>query len=489
MNLNHVELARALSPEAALTLGALLVLGIDLIFFKRAQPSVRLRSASLTAAAAIVTAFVFSFCNHASPTALESVLALDKLAVATRCGALGLSFLVLGITSLAPTPRHSAEYIALLLFATAGITLMAVAQHLLVAFLALELTSLSLYALVAFDTHRREATEAALKYFLFGGVSAAFLLFSFSLLYGLTGAVDLRGVAHALAHQNGSPLLALALVMMLVAFGYKTAAAPFHLWAPDAYQGAPTPIAALIASGSKLGGLIMFSRLLWPSLLTGTAANDSAHSGLAWLSTLALLSAASLVLGNIAALAQSNIRRLLAYSAIAHAGSLLLGVMIAGPAGAGPLYYYALTYGIATAGAFGVIAAVERNASCQQISDLAGLSRRSPLLAGCLLVFILSLAGIPPLAGFFGKFFVFSAALKVGGLAAWEGQLALAAILLSVVSLYYYLLVLKQAWITPVADNAAGQIRVSPVGAIALVLAASAIVLLGVFPNYLLGGV
>lgn len=489
MNVNYIELARALSPEGTLTFGALLLLAIDLGFFKRAQPDVRLKVSLFIASAAVVTAFGFSFCSYSPTTGIDQVLSLDKLAVATRCGALALTFLILGITSLARPPRHPVEYVALLLFATAGITLMAAAQHLLVAFLAFELTSLSLYTLVAFDTNRRESTEAALKYFLFGGVSSAFLPFSFSLLYGLTGAIDLRGIANALAHQNGSPLLTLALIMMLVAFGYKTAAAPFHLWAPDAYQGAPTPVAALIASGSKLGGLVMFSRLLWPSLVAGVSPSDSAHAGLAWLSTVAVLSGASLILGNLAALAQSNVRRLLAYSAIAHAGSLLLGVMITGPAGAGPLYYYALTYGIATAGAFGVIAAVERNGSCQQITDLAGLSRRSPLLAGCLLVFILSLAGIPPLAGFFGKLFVFSAAFKVGGLTATEGQLALAAILLSVVSLYYYLVVLKQAWIAPAAENATGQIRVSPVGALTLLLAASAIVLLGLFPSYLLGTV
>lgn len=488
MNLDYTAVARALSPEAALTLGALLVLGVDLAFMRRAELTVRLHLAVGLAALAVIAALGFVFGSGHAPTVIGPVLAQDTLAIATRAGALGLTLLVLGFTYDQSTTRHPAEYIALLLFATAGITLMAGAQHLLIAFLALELTSLSLYALVAFDASRRDSAEAALKYFLYGGVSAAFLLFGFSLLYGLTGAIDLPTIARSLAHQTFSPLLALALVMILVAFGYKTAAAPFHQWAPDAYEGAPTSIAALIASGSKLGGLIMFCRLLWPGLGPDNAMRPQPSSGMVWLSPVALLAVSSLLLGNLAALAQTNLRRLLAYSAIAHAGSLLLGVMIAGPAGTGPLFYYALTYGIATAGAFGVIAALEQNGGCQRMTDLAGLSRRSPLLGACLLVFILSLAGIPPLAGFFGKFFVFTAALGVGGVESTEGWLALSAILLSVVSLYYYLLILKQAWIAPPAADAP-KLALSLVSAATLLCAAAALVALGLFPSWLLAAV
>lgn len=487
MTMDYVELARALSPEAALTVGALLVLGLDLAFFRRAHPALRLHVALGIAAAAVLAAIVFTLGNHFETTGISQVLILDNLAVAARCGALGLTLLVLGLATLAPVPRHPVEYVALLLFATAGITLMAAAQHLLVAFLALELTSLSLYALVAFDPDRRASTEAGLKYFLFGGVSAAFLLFGFSLLYGLTGALDLPGLAASLANQPASPLLALALVMILVALGYKTAAAPFHLWAPDAYQGAPTPIAALIASGSKLGGLVMFNRLLWPSLFSSADITPASHAG-TWLPIIAVIAAASLLLGNIAALAQTNLRRLLAYSAIAHAGSLLLGLMVAGPVGAGPLFYYALTYGVATAGAFGVIAALERQGSCQSVTDLAGLSRRSPLLAILLLVFILSLAGIPPLAGFFGKFFVYAAAFQLGGLDTLEGWLALGAIMMSVVSLYYYLLILKQAWIAPPPAEAA-RLQLPVAGTLALALAAFAIVAMGLVPSLLFNAV
>jgi NADH-quinone oxidoreductase subunit N len=258
------------------------------------------------------------------------------------------------------------------------------------------------------------------------------------------------------------------------------------LWAPDAYQGAPVPAAALIASASKLAGIVFFFRLLWPGL-GSVAGNVSTLQGApGWLPVVALLSASSLLLGNIAALAQSNLRRLLAYSAIAHAGALLLGLVAAGEAGPSPLYYYAITYGLSTVGAFGIVAVLERAGVGSRIEDLAGLHRRSPFLAGCLTIFILSLAGIPPLAGFFGKFFVFAAALKLGGVAGAAGWLAFAAIFLSAVALYYYLIVLKLALVAAPAPNA-GPIKVPALAKFTLLLAAAATVLLGVWPDLLLG--
>jgi NADH-quinone oxidoreductase subunit N len=264
-----------------------------------------------------------------------------------------------------------------------------------------------------------------------------------------------------------------------VAFGFKAAAAPFHLWAPDVYEGAPAPAAALIASASKLAGLALFVRLLWPGL---GAASGNLTGVAGWLPAVALIATASMLLGNFAALAQGNVRRLLAYSAIAHAGALLLGVVTAGFAGPGPLFYYAATYGLATVGAFGVIAVVERSGRCQDLADLAGLRNRSPLLTACLFVSVLSLAGIPPLAGFVGKFVVFSAALKMGGPAGW---LALLAIALSAVALYYYLLILKQALVAPAKDTT--PIQVPRPAALALLVAAALIIGLGLLPSMLLG--
>ena len=483
---NYTAIFHALRPEASLVVGALVVLGLDLWLGRGRTEGQRLRLSSLVGLLAVAAAICASLGAGSSGEVVDGVLILDSLGLATRVGVLGLTGLTLLLAPGTSRVRNPAELVAIILFATSGFTLMAVAQQLLLAFLALELASLSLYILAGFDKSRPASAEAALKYFLLGGVSAAFMLFGFSLLYGLTGSLVLPEIARAIAVNEQSTLLMVALVMILVAFGFKAAAAPFHLWAPDVYQGAPTISAALIASASKLAGFVLFVRLLWSGLLPAAGSVATFDSVPGCLPVVAGLAGLSLFLGNFVALAQSNVRRLLAYSAIAHAGALLLGVMAAGVAGPGPLFYYAATYGLATVGAFGVIAVVEQAGGCQSLSDLAGLHRRSPLLAACLLIFILSLAGIPPLAGFFGKFAVFAAALKVGGLGGPLGWLTLAAIFLSAIGLYYYLLILKQALVLgPAADR--GKISVPANAGLALILAAGLIVALGLFPSVVLG--
>lgn len=497
MTLSYAELFRALLPEGILVVGALLVLTLDLTV-GRSHTTARRRSLSaLTGSIALVAAMYGAFITGFDDSVFGDALILDELGLAARLGVLTLAWLTLTFAGSTARLRHPAEFVAIILFATAGFTLMAVAQNLLVAFLALELASLSLYVLAGFDKTRPESAEAALKYFLFGGMSAAFLLFGFSLLYGLTGSITLPAIATHLAHHDPSPLLSVALVMILVAFGFKAAAAPFHLWAPDVYEGAPVSAAALIASASKLAGFTLFARLLWPGL-GPVAGNVSTATGApGWLPIVACIAAASLLLGNVAALAQTNLRRLLAYSAIAHAGAMLLGVIAAGDAGLGPLFYYLFTYGLATVGAFGVISVIELTAPCQRIADLAGLHRRSPLLAACLAIYVLSLAGIPPLAGFFGKFAVFAAALKLGGLAGPAGWLTFSAIFLSAVALYYYLIILKQVFVSaPVVSSpvplaapstaAPGRLPIPPEAALSLIFVAALLVALGLFPSVLL---
>ena len=485
MSPDYESLFFALQPETSLLVGALAVLGLDLTVFRLRSQGERLRLALWIAAVAVLTAGANVWLGARGPV-FGGVLILDPLALATRMGVLVLVLLTLGVTRGAAAPRQPAEYVAVILFAATGLILMAAAQQLLLVFLALELASLSLYVLAGFDRARPESAEAALKYFLFGAMAAAFLLFGISLIYGVTGSIELPQIAAQISLRGADPLLMVALVMVLVAFGFKVAAAPFHLWAPDVYQGAPAPSAALIASASKLAGFTLFTRLLWAGFGGAVGRVSALTGGSGWLPVLAVMAAASLLVGNFAALAQSNLRRLLAYSAIAHAGTLLLGVMAFGRSGPAPLFYYASTYGLATVGAFGVIAAVERGGRCQNITDLAGLCRRSPLLAACLTVFILSLAGIPPLAGFFGKLTVFAAALQLGGVAGPAGSLAILAIALSTVALYYYLIVLKQALVAaPAAD--AGPIAVPRVAALTLVAAAGLIVWFGLNPGLLLG--
>lgn len=478
MNATYLQLLAALKPEVALVAGALVLIALDMTAY-RAQPvQARLRLAVWTAFLATCAALFFS-CTAMPGPVFGGVMVLDPLSMSARFGVLVLLALTLGVTWGGQSMPNPAEYVASILFAATGLLVMSAARQLLLAYVGLELASLSLYVIAGFDARRRDSAEAALKYFLFGGMAAAFMLFGFSLIYGITGALDFEHISAQIAVQGSSPLAQVALVMILVGFGFKAAAAPFHLWAPDVYQGAPAPAAALIASASKLAGFTLLANLFWHGLYAWPVAAP------AWLPCVGVMAAASMVLGNIAALAQSNLRRLLAYSAIAHAGILLLAVMVSGMSGPGSLYYYAATYGLATVGAFGVVAVLETQGRCQEISDLAGLHRRSPFLALCLAVFVLSLAGIPPLAGFFGKFTVFAAALRQGGMSGPTGMLALLAIAMSAVSLYYYLIVLKQALVAPPAGSAA-PIRVSLVTSVALVVAVGLIVGLGLNPSLIL---
>ncbi|MDR1788837.1 MAG: NADH-quinone oxidoreductase subunit N [Opitutaceae bacterium] len=479
----YSQLFQFFLPEIILLVGALVVVTMDLTFGKIVSLPARQTLAALGGALAVLcagAAVVMANAPLAGPV-FGGAFRVDALALAARAGVLLLTLLALGALTGARPQRHPAEFVAIVLMAACGLTLMGAAANLLAAFLSLELASLSLYILAGIEKQTPESSEAGLKYFFAGAVSSAFLLFGFSLLYGISGSLGVPDIAAALSQNPPAPLATVALVMVLVAFGFKAAAAPFHLWAPDAYQGAPAPAAALIASASKLAGFVFFARLLWPDFTA------PAPGGAAWLPAAALLSGASLLLGNIAALAQRNVRRILAYSAIGHAGVLLLAVSILGSAGAAPLYYYALTYGIATAGAFGVLAALERKgAPAQNLRDLDGLRRRSPFLAACLFVFILSLAGIPPLAGFFGKFYVFAAALSVDALAAPAGRLSLLAIAMSAVALYYYLLILKHAVVTlPAAGNDA-PVRVPFLVRLSLAIVVLLLVALGLWPQPLL---
>jgi NADH-quinone oxidoreductase subunit N len=276
-------------------------------------------------------------------------------------------------------------------------------------------------------------------------------------------------------------MLMVALVMTVIGFGFKVAAVPFHLWAPDAYQGAPAPSASLIAAGSKVASFFVFAKVLMIGF-AGAEGNAAWHGYAAgYVPVVAVVAAASMVLGNVAAIAQSSLRRLLAYSAMAHAGYMLLGISAHTPQSVAALLYYVFTYGLTTVGAFGVIAAVEAETGSDKLSAFDGLSRRAPLLSMCMLVFLLSLAGIPPLAGFFGKFYLFVAALNSGGMALlWLVVLAIA---MSAVSLYYYLRVLKGIY---VADPPASPLRVPLLNQSILCLIAVGVVLLVAVPGWLL---
>ena len=284
------------------------------------------------------------------------------------------------------------------------------------------------------------------------------------------------------------PLLGVAIITTVIGFGFKIAAVPFHLWAPDAYEGAPTPSAAFIASGSKLASFFIFAKVMLIGFngAEGSGAWRAFQPG--WVPVLAVIAAVSIVLGNLAAIVQSSVRRLLAYSAIAHAGYMLLGVMVPGGQSLSSLVYYVVTYGLTTVGAFGVVAVMEEKLGGARLSDFAGLSRRAPVLAFCMMIFMLSLAGIPPLAGFFGKFYLFASALGPNRAELGLLWLVILAIAMSAVSLYYYLQVLKQAYVIEPGGNDT-RLQGSIISQVVLSLVALGVVLLGCAPNLIIGKV
>jgi NADH-quinone oxidoreductase subunit N len=395
-----------------------------------------------------------------------------------------LTVFTLLISTAGKFTNHVGEYLSLILLGTIGLLFLVSAGDLLMIFVSLELASLTLYILTAFNKHNDRSSEAALKYFLFGGMSAAFLLFGFSLLYGVAGSTNLIEIARHLPGKGLDPLLLVALVMTIIGFGFKVAAVPFHLWAPDAYEGAPTPSAAFIAAGSKVASFFILAKILAVGFagIEGSAVWHGYVPG--WTPVVAIVAALSMVLGNLTAIVQSSVKRLLAYSAIAHAGYMLLGVLSNTADSRSALMFYVITYGLTVVGAFGVVTVVEEATGGDALQNFAGLSRRAPALALCLLVFLLSLAGIPPLAGFIGKFFLFSATVAADERNLGLLWLVILAIAMSAVSFYYYLRVLKQAYVQDAPADAPA-IKVPALTLFALVLLAALVILLGCAPTLL----
>jgi len=364
-----------------------------------------------------------------------------------------------------------AEYYALVMFAALGMMLMVAADDLIVIFLGLETMSIAVYALAGFMRRDARSNEAALKYFLLGAFSTGFLLYGIALIYGATGSIKLEPIEAALTRPaTDNALLLAGLGLLLIGFGFKVAAVPFHMWTPDAYEGAPTPVTAFMAVGVKLAAFASFMRVFMVHL---------GPLGPQWTIVLWVMAALTMTVGNLAALVQTNIKRMLAYSSIAHAGYILVGMTAVGsPRAGGAIIYYLLGYAFTNLGAFAVVVALERRGAIRDnIADYRGLATRHPLLAAAMALFMLSLTGVPPLAGFFGKFYIFSAALDAH--LVW---LTIIAVINSVVSAYYYLSVLitmyaQEGGVEPVA------LRTRPALIAALVIAAAGTVVVGLFPQ------
>ncbi len=484
MNVSYLALLRLAAPETIVVFTALAVLTADLTALRGVTTRFRFAVGGMIACLGCAAAIAWLCALQPQGQAGGGMFVADPLTALVKVAILVLTIFTILLSFDSKFTTHVGEYLALILLATVGMMFLVGAEDILMIFVALELTSLSLYILTAFNKANVKSAEAALKYFLFGGMAAAFTLFGLSLIYGLTGSTNLREIATALAGKGLDPLLVVAIVMTVVGFGFKVAAVPFHLWAPDAYEGAPTPSAAFIASGSKVASFFIFAKVMMLGFAgaEGSGAWRGFVSG--WVPAMAIVAALSMVLGNLAALVQGNVKRLIAYSAIAHAGYALLGVLSNSEQGVAVLLYYVTTYGLTTVGAFGVVAVVERASGDSQLASFAGLSRRAPLVSLCMMVFMLSLAGIPPLAGFFGKFYVFVAAATAAkslGLL-WLVVLAIA---MSAVSLYYYLQVLKRIYVADAPPNAEA-IKVPMLTQLPLVLLALAVMLFGCMPGLLL---
>jgi NADH-quinone oxidoreductase subunit N len=513
---NYSDLFRVTLPETMLEIAALLVLVADLAFLRKASLKIRVFSAIFFGILGCGAAFWALQYSAGSGYSFDGALVLAQggTALVAQAGILVLTALTLLILAGEDFTRHIGEFVAVVLMAAAGGMIVASAQDLLVIFVGLELLSLGLYILTAFAKTSGKSAEAAIKYYLFGGMSAAFLLFGFSYLYGLTGSTNLFEIQVEIGRSGPSPLLYLAWILVVAGLGFKVAAVPFHLWAPDTYEGAPAPAAAFIASVSKVASFALLITIGTDFFNYLGLISGEKHSVIGFLqgyyelvfplgAILLIVAAASMILGNLAALAQISVRRLLAYSAIAHAGYMLLGIAThasiehqsnvyrfmdlqfdAGMASAKAVLYYVLTYGLTTIGAFGVVAVVERATGSDRMDSFLGLHKRNPVLAAVLLILFLSLAGIPPLVGFWAKFNLFAAVLSVSAGPIPFALVALA-VAMSAVSLYYYLQVLKRAYVMPAVDET--PIKTHPVTLLVLVAIAAAVVLAGIFPTLLQG--
>jgi NADH-quinone oxidoreductase subunit N len=404
------------------------------------------------------------------------VVILDNYAIFFNVMICAIGFLTILISSGTAERDHlpTGEYYALMLFSLAGMMMMGSTRDLLVVFIALEIMSLGVYVLTGIKRTSEQGAEAAFKYFVMGAFSSAFFLYGIALAYAVTGTTKLDELGMRIAGVANDPniLLILAMVMLLVGFAFKVSAVPFHAWTPDAYQGAPTLVTGFMSTGIKAAAFAAFVRVFLSSFEPLRAD---------WLPIVSAIAGLTMILGTVVGVAQSSVKRMLAYSSIAHAGYLLVGLVAANSAGKAAILFYLASYAVTNLGAFGVLAALSTNdRPHDDIRDFAGLWHDRPGLAGLLTVFLLSLGGFPPTVGFVAKWYIFNAAVQENLIA-----LAVLGVLTSVVSVFFYLRIVVQMYMT---DERAAEHRpgVPAVALVGMVLALIAVFYLGVVPGHLL---
>lgn len=467
-------------PELSLAGFAVVVILLDLFIQRKGVLAV------VSIAGLVVSGgFALAMWGGSPQAIFNNMLAVDNFAFFFKLLFLGIAALVILASAdyVSKFARFQGEYYALVLLSALGMMLMAATAELISIYIALELTSISLYILVGFLKDQK-STEASLKYLLLGAVASAVLLFGMALIFGFTGKTQLGEIAQVIQAMSpqtilASPALILGIVLLVAGFGFKIAAVPFHMWVPDVYEGAPTPITAYLSVASKAAGFAVILRIFY------SAFGLPSWLSLDWGLVFAVLSAIGMTLGNVAAIPQTNIKRMLGYSSIAQAGYLMVGLATMGlsPAadilGRSGVLFFLASYALTNLGAFIAIIAISNKLNSDLINDYSGMGKRAPLLALALTLCLISLIGMPPAAGFMAKFYIFSTAVQHNLL--W---LVIIAVLNSVISAYYYLRVVKIMWLSePASDE-----TVPSSGALRLALALSClgVLLLGIIPGYVM---
>lgn len=459
----------AILPEITLTLVAITLLLVEVFSVRKEKDQL-----GYMALAGVALAAYFTFPMRGEPwTTFSGLYVVDNFATFFKL----ICLLATGLTILMSIRYNqqegvdSGEYYAMLLFTTVGMFFMASGADMMTIFMGLEVMSISLYVLAGYTRRRVESNEASLKYFILGALSSGFLLYGMALVYGATGATGLAEIGEAVAAGVGNNVTLIAgVVLITMGFAFKVAAVPFHMWTPDVYQGAPLPVTAFMSAGPKAAAFAAFLRVF--------AEAFPALSG-QWWELLWILAVATMTVGNVIALVQDNVKRMLAYSSVAHAGYILVGIVAANDAASSGVMFYMLAYTFMNIGAFAVVTVVARKGEEKiTFGDYAGLGFKHPLLAVTLSIFLFSLAGIPPTAGFVGKFYIFMAALDEGFV-----TLAVIAALNSVVSVFYYLRLTVLMYMREETVEELPPLKLAPSLVVALVISVYGALWLGVMPG------
>lgn len=433
---------QAAMPGIVVVLAAVAVMTVDLLL-RDGSRSV-LAGVGILGLAAAIAVSVSAWTGSADPSGFQDMLRADRYGLfftIVICAGAALT-LLMSVECVREWGLPAGDFYTLVLLSTAGMVFLALANDLIVVFVALETMSVGVYVLAGLLRGDLRSNEASLKYFLLGAFASGFLLYGVAFLYGATGSTRLDVIAEAVSQRAQEPFVLLGMAFLLVGFGFKVALIPFQAWTPDVYEGAPTNVTAFMAVAVKAAAFAAFARVFFGGL------EDLAMH---WTGLLSVLAALTMTVGNVVAVSQRSVKRMLAYSSIAHAGYALIGLVADSAEGGAALLYYLTVYMFMNIGAFGVLIALGRRGEPQErLDDLAGVGFRHPLLAACMTVFLLSLAGVPPMAGFIGKFYLFSAAVDAG-----HTGLALIAVVNSVISVYYYLGPIVQMYLGEGATEAA----------------------------------